>query len=221
MKKLLLIAIVLSIFQACNDDPSINTDDTKEPEIPVISPETGVVITDIQGNTSWEASKISFVARFHTQNSNVRQGVMLTMPFNEDETTLLFPDNPPIKLLGNITKDFPNGFIISDPEAKTIAFTEFALHDNEELESVYRVVRQMKTDGKVRYLAEYIYCDRPVTISGNGKDWWNNRTTYNLTLNKGWNLIIRKEDNTTSKVVTISNEIPEGLEWIYDYWLGR
>lgn len=222
MKKFLLAAVILFAIQACSDNTGIKDPEPPEPpEIPTIDPEIGVVIANIKGDLSENINKVSFVARYHTQNPDVDWGVMLTIPFEKDATTLIFPVDPPAELFGNITDDIPDGFVISDPEAKTIAFTEFAFHESDELKRVYGVFKQMKTDGKIWYEVQYIYCDRPVKISGVSKDWWRNTTTYDLTLKKGWNLTVRKEDTTTAtKTVTISKEVPEGIEWICDYWIG-
>jgi|GEM_PF-1722204 hypothetical protein len=238
MKKLLFLALALVVFtiQACDDIEDYKKGKENLPEeMPETLPEkftkVGVVtqaeIFNIEGNLSGNIQVLDFVARYHgfsAKSTGVSTDrTMMTVPFSKNYTLLHFPADPPQNLMRNITLDFPKGFRISDKAAQTIAFTEIAYCSDEHKTRVVGNFQQIKTNGVLRYEAEYIYCDRPVKVTGTARDWWHNRTSYNLSMHKGWNLVIRKEDHSdpNAMIVTISNDMPDGMVWFYNTWIGR
>ena len=128
MKKYLAIISALFMLAACD-----KSSDQPEPEFKTVGLIDEIKISDIEAVSS-AITEVAFVARFHGFNN---QGftfdadgkdtrVMLKVPFDAKCTTLVLPENPPQELLSNIALDFPEGFEISNPEAKTIAFVEIA-----------------------------------------------------------------------------------------------
>lgn len=191
--------------------------------------ETAGLVSEINiSNVTIEWSDIkdiAFVARFHgfgsgsTLNADGEDTrVMLKVPFNADGTTLTLPANPPKELLRDIASDFPEGFTISDPEAKTIANVEIAcnMSGNRFYQFIYK---HMEFEG-VHYKLSYIYCDRSATVTGTGQDWWGHAAYYNLSLKKGWNTIIEKreykEDGQSS---TVTHMMPSGMKWEQNMWI--
>lgn len=187
-----------------------------------------IEITDVAG-THPAISEVAFVARYHmppgvrphatTGPAGEDTRILLRMPFGENGTRLLLPENPPQALLNSIGEDFPAGFEISDRSANTVSFTEIACNmaDNR----VSATLSMGRTINGTAYKLEFIYCDRPVTITGSGQDWWDCPTTYDLKLEKGWNMVVEKSEwSVNSDTKTVTNQMPDGMEWQYGRWLG-
>ncbi|WP_277135486.1 MULTISPECIES: hypothetical protein [Bacteroides] len=218
MKKYLAIISALFMLAACD-----KSSDQPEPEFKTVGLIDEIKISDIEAVSS-AITEVAFVARFHGFNN---QGftfdadgkdtrVMLKVPFDAKCTTLVLPENPPQELLSNIALDFPEGFEISNPEAKTIAFVEIAC--NISAQNRFSDFLYMVSDSEnVCYEQTYIYCDRSATITGTGEDWWGNRTVYNLNLQKGWNLVIEKKEQQNNSV---TNLMPSGMKWKQSMWIG-
>ena len=218
MKKYLAIISALFMLAACD-----KSSDQPEPEFKTVGLIDEIKISDIEAVSS-AITEVAFVARFHGFNN---QGftfdadgkdtrVMLKVPFDAKCTTLVLPENPPQELLSNIALDFPEGFEISNPEAKTIAFVEIAC--NISAQNRFSDFLYMVSDSEnVCYEQTYIYCDRSATITGTGEDWWGNRTVYNLNLQKGWNLVIEKKEQQDNSV---TNLMPSGMKWKQSMWIG-
>ena len=218
MKKYLAIISALFMLAACD-----KSSDQPEPEFKTVGLIDEIKISDIEAVSS-AITEVTFVARFHGFNN---QGftfdadgkdtrVMLKVPFDAKCTTLVLPENPPQELLSNIALDFPEGFEISNPEAKTIAFVEIAC--NISAQNRFSDFLYMVSDSEnVCYEQTYIYCDRSATITGTGEDWWGNRTVYNLNLQKGWNLVIEKKEQQNNSV---TNLMPSGMKWKQSMWIG-
>ena len=218
MKKYLAIISALFMLAACD-----KSSDQPEPEFKTVGLIDEIKISDIEAVSS-AITEVAFVARFHGFNN---QGftfdadgkdtrVMLKVPFDAKCTTLVLPANPPQELLSNIALDFPEGFEISNPEAKTIAFVEIAC--NISAQNRFSDFLYMVSDSEnVCYEQTYIYCDRSATITGTGEDWWGNRTVYNLNLQKGWNLVIEKKEQQNNSV---TNLMPSGMKWKQSMWIG-
>lgn len=218
MKKYLAIISALFMLAACD-----KSSDQPEPEFKTVGLIDEIKISDIEAVSS-AITEVAFVARFHGFNN---QGftfdadgkdtrVMLKVPFDAKCTTLVLPENPPQELLSNIALDFPEGFEISNPEAKTIAFVEIAC--NISAQNRFSDFLYMVSDSEnVCYEQTYIYCDRSATVTGTGEDWWGNRTVYNLNLQKGWNLVIEKKEQQNNSV---TNLMPSGMKWKQSMWIG-
>ena len=218
MKKYLAIISALFMLASCD-----KSSDQPEPEFKTVGLIDEIKISDIEAVSS-AITEVAFVARFHGFNN---QGftfdadgkdtrVMLKVPFDAKCTTLVLPENPPQELLSNIALDFPEGFEISNPEAKTIAFVEIAC--NISAQNRFSDFLYMVSDSEnVCYEQTYIYCDRSATITGTGEDWWGNRTVYNLNLQKGWNLVIEKKEQQNNSV---TNLMPSGMKWKQSMWIG-
>lgn len=125
MKKYLAIISALFMLAACDKS-------SDQPEFKTVGLIDEIKISDIETVTS-AITEVAFVARFHGFNDHAGgftdadgkdTRVMLKVPFDAKGTTLVLPKNPPQELLGNIALDFPEGFEISNPAAKTIAFVE-------------------------------------------------------------------------------------------------
>ncbi len=223
MKKYLFVISALFVFVAC-------TESIDEPELKyeAVGLTDKIKISDIETIYS-DITELALVARFHvpagvSQNSTLDANgkdtrVMLKVPFAADGTTVLLPDNPPQELLNGITSDFPAGLEISDPEAKTIAFVELACNISDQNNFSYTLERDMKTE-EARFILTYIYCDRPVTITGTSDSWRSLPTSYNLGLQKGWNIVIEKQEYNGEQGCSITHLMPEGMKWIQNMWVG-
>lgn len=217
MKKYLAIISALLMFAACDKS-------SDQPEFKTVGLIDEIKISDIETVTS-AITEVAFVARFHgfndhaggfTDTDGKDTRVMLKVPFDAKGTTLVLPKNPPQELLGNIALDFPEGFEISNPEAKTIAFVEIAC--NISAQNRFSDFLYMVSDSEnVCYEQTYIYCDRSATVTGTGEDWWGNRTVYNLNLQKGWNMVVKKTEQQNNSV---TNLMPSGMKWKQGRWIG-
>lgn len=217
MKKYLAIISALLMFAACDKS-------SDQPEFKTVGLIDEIKISDIETVTS-AITEVAFVARFHGFNDHAGgftdadgkdTRVMLKVPFDAKGTTLVLPKNPPQELLGNIALDFPEGFEISNPAAKTIAFVEIACNisaQNRFSDFLYMVL----DSENVCYEQTYIYCDRSATVTGTGEDWWGNRTVYNLNLQKGWNMVVKKTEQQNNSV---TNLMPSGMKWKQGRWIG-
>lgn len=223
MKKYLLFAaaaVLVSLLPACE----------KNKDTDLVYRTAGVVseihISGITGNHP-EITDVELVARFHVPAGAATGGstigpngedtrIMLRVPFNPKDTRLVLPENPPQQLLNNIAGDIPKGFRISDPDAKTISFVEIACNMGN-TDRVTETLCLHRSVGDAEHDVTFIYCDRTVTITGSGEDWWGHPLTYDLSLQKGWNVVIEKSVN---RVGTISNQLPNGLKWSCVRWLG-
>lgn len=225
MKKYLFFASVLFLLAACDNDEPVETY-TYE----TVGLTSEIAISNVESVFS-KISEVALVARFHafgntytgsTSNADGKDTrVMLKVPFDSKTTRLILPENPPQELLGSITTDFPAGFQISDPEASTIAFVEVACNISETNKFSEFLFQYMDT-GKQRYVVQYIYCDRPATITGLGLDWWNQTTTYDLSLQKGWNMVVEKTIySKDSQTKTVTHLMPEGIKWMQNMWVGE
>lgn len=225
-KQLLLAAAALSVlsFHAC----------TKDDRATGLTYHTAgltqeIRIADIAGDHP-EITDVALVARFHippgvrphttTESSDEDPRILVRVPFDKHETRLVLPENPPQGLLSDITNDTPEGFAISDPDAKTLSFVEIACNMGESGQ-VSQTLYLGRTDNRTSHTVTYIYCDRTATVTGTGKDWWDAPLTYDLKLEKGWNVVVEKNvngDPYSNKF--ISNQMPNGLRWQYGIWIG-
>lgn len=222
MKKYLTVILALLALTACDKS-------SDEPELKF---QTMGLIHEIKiSNIEFDYSKITevaFVARFHGFGGNSTtfgtdykdMGVMLKVPFNAKNTTLILPENPPQELLRNIISDFPEGFEISDPDAKTISSVEIACNISEQ--NSFSDFLYMTFDSEdIHYELTYIYCDRSVTVTGTGENWWRDPTIYDLKLQKGWNMVIEKREYIGDKrSCSVTNLMPSGMKWKQDRWIG-
>ena len=217
MKKYLAIISALLMLAACDKS-------SDQPEFKTVGLIDEIKISDIETVTS-AITEVAFVARFHGFNDHAGgftdadgkdTRVMLKVPFDAKGTTLVLPKNPPQELLGNIALDFPEGFEISNPAAKTIAFVEIAC--NISAQNRFSDFLYMVSDSEnVCYEQTYIYCDRSTTVTGTGEDWWGNRTVYNLNLQKGWNMVVKKTEQQNNSVTHL---MPSGMKWKQGRWIG-
>ncbi len=226
MKKyiFLLLASCNILFQACDKD------DNNEPPAEKFTP-VGLIdkitITEI-ANSSPYISEVAFVSRVHVpagaatakpDNTTSDQRYMLRIPFNEKEMILLLPANPPQTVLCNITGDIPKGLEISDPEANTVSFVEIGCCSAGSDHIMGQLIYRKHTE-RIYYYVQYIYSDRFVKVTGSAKDWWGHPATYDLILEKGWNMVVeKKEYSGDQQILTVSNLLPEGMEWNYEMWL--
>lgn len=222
MKKYLSAILVLFAlaFQACENG---DHEPTKAGLV------NKVTITGIGNDYGLQhISEVALVARIHVPAGGGlpespgwgQSQFMLRLPFDKNRMTLHLPENPPQALFCNITKDIPAGFTISDPTANTIAFVEIG-GCSAGADRIQGHITYCKDVDNVYYTVDYIYCDRPVKITGSAKDWWARPTTYDLKLEKGWNMAVERTDWTgTQHIVTITNLLPQGMKWSYDIWIG-
>lgn len=227
MNKYLVVGLFLLAvsFQACDkneESPEI----VKEFE--TVGLTTEIEISDVDNNYYDAISEVAFVARFHgfgkidstidPLGNDTR--IMLKVPFNENGTKLVLPENPPRELLSDIRSDIPEGFVISDPDAKSISFVEIAT-DMPNSTHVYGVLYMGYETGNIRYELNYIYCDRSVTITGIGKDWWSHPMTYDLNLKKGWNRVVEKTVYEKGmQIRSTTHLMPVGMKWKRTIWIG-
>ena len=226
MKKYLTFLLALFVFAAC-DESSDLPEDQPELQFETVGLIDEINISDVKSDYS-KITEVALVARFHgfgnsssTLNIDGKDTrVMLKVPFNTKNTTLILPKNPPQELLGNIISDFPEGFEISSPDAKTVAFVEIACNISEQ--NRFSDILYMTLDSEnIHYELTYIYCDRSVTVTGTGKDWWKNHTVYDLSLQKGWNMVIEKREYIGDKQSCyVTNLLPSGMKWKQESWIG-
>lgn len=224
--QLLFTAAVLSaaLFHACTKD-----DRTTEPTYHTVGLTQEIRISDIAGDHP-EISDVALVARFHIppgvrpqpaatfEDKDSR--ILVRMPFDKHETRLVLPEHPPQGLLSNITNDIPEGFAISDTDANTLSFVEIACNMGESGQ-VSQTLYLGRSDDRTIHTVTYIYCDRPATVTGTGKDWWDAPLTYDLKLEKGWNVVVEKSVNGdlySNKY--ISHQMPDQAGWRYGIWIG-
>lgn len=223
MKQYLTVILSLLVFVAC--DKSL---DQLEIEYETVGLTDKIEISEVEADYS-EITEVAFVARFHgfggpgstldVDGKDTR--VMLKVPFNSGNTMLILPENPPQELLCDITSDFPNGFEISDPGAKTIAFVEIACDISDD-DKFSRFLYMTLNTGDIQYKLEYVYCDRAVNIVGTGKDWWNHPAVYDLSLEKGWNMVVEKREYVGDvQKCFVSNQMPVGMKWKQNMWIGE
>ncbi|WP_295936753.1 hypothetical protein [uncultured Alistipes sp.] len=223
MKKYLTLATTLLLFAACD-----KKNEPAEIKYETVGRVDQIAISNV-GTAYSEISEVAFVARFHgfgrPYGSTINAAgedtrVMLKVPFDSENTKLILPQNPPQELLGSIVTDFPAGFAISDPEASTIVDVEIACNiseSNKFSEFLYLTF----SSGRRSFQLEYIYCDRLVTVTGSGKDWWGSPATYDLNLVKGWNRVVEKTEYIGNvKHRTVTHMMPEAMMWKQDRWIG-
>lgn len=219
MRKYLIIGLSLLAlsFQACdkNEEPIAE-------EYETVGLATEIEISDVDNESYEEAiSEVAFVARFYgfgeigstinPQGYDTR--IMLKVPFDENGTKLVLPENPPQELMSNIVSDIPSGFVISDTDAKTISWVEIAT-DMPDPTRVYGILYMGYDTTHIQYRLQYIYCDRPVTITGTGKDWWSHTMTYDLDLKKGWNMVVEKTVYEKElQIRSTTHLMPVNMKW--------
>jgi len=220
MKKYLFAALALLVFQACDKD------DDKEDRFTTVGVINEIKISNIEENYPSLIEEITFVARvsmpsgvlkyYNPTREEYAERAMTSVVFNKKAMTLPLPANPPQSLFFDIANDLPQGLTISDPSAKTISFTDIAFFEagnsRQELQGVFEM---SKSDDDIRYSVNYIYCDKPVKITGTADDWWSNIVTYDLTLQKGWNMVVEKRTTGYPSTITYTNSLPDGMRWTY------
>ena len=222
MMKYLTALLAMFVFAAC-DKSSDLPEDQPELQFETVGLIDEINISNVEPDYS-KITEVALVARFHGFGNSSSTGkdtrVMLKVPFNTKNTTLILPKNPPQELLGNIISDFPEGFEISNPDAKTVAFVEIACNISEQ--NRFSEFLYMTLDSEnIHYELTYIYCDRSVTVTGTGKDWWENHTIYDLSLQKGWNMVIEKREYIGDKQsCSVTNLLPSSMKWEQDRWIG-
>ncbi|MCD7935595.1 MAG: hypothetical protein LUG98_01910 [Tannerellaceae bacterium] len=226
MKKVFFFLILFSIaLQACHKEE----DERKDEHEKFIT--TGVIqeitINNVQGSVMKEISDVVFVARclippggdYDMTPDQEADRYMVRLPFNTERMSFELPGNPPASLLRTIEKDFPPGFHISDRTAQTISFVTIGWCWRDAYKIQARLAYAKRVDD-VYYIADYIYCDKEVNITGSGQDWWGHPLTYDLELKKGWNMVVERREHAGIQSATISNLLPEGMGWFYDRILG-
>lgn len=226
MRKYLIagLSLLALSFQACDKNEESITEKYK-----TVGVTTEIKISDVDNEPYKEViSEVAFVARFHgygkiastidPQGHDTR--IMLKVPFNEKGTKLLLPENPPQELMSNIVSDIPSGFVISDTDAKTISCVEIAV-DMPDSTRVYEFLYMGYEATNIQYQLQYIYCDRAVTITGSGKDWWGNSMTYDLNLKKGWNMVVEKTVYEKDiQIRSTTHLMPIDMKWKRNRWIG-
>lgn len=123
--------------------------------------------------------------------------------------------------------EFPKGVTVTDKNVKIVRIDEFEVKKEDKLlgtllcsdvnpKSWYSIEKQNDIDVNVVSL---IYSDRSVKISGTGKkERDNEETTFNLNLQKGWNIVqlnlVYNRTNETRKVKYSSHSsIPSNYKW--------
>ncbi|MCS2893071.1 hypothetical protein NXY11_08880 [Parabacteroides faecis] len=226
MRKYLITGFFLLalLFQACDKNEESITE-----EYETVGLTTEINISDVDNEPYKEAiSEVAFVARFHgfggigspidPLGNDTR--IMLKVPFDENGTKLILPENPPQELMSNIASDIPSGFVISDTNAKTISFVEIAT-DMPDSTRVFGFLYMSYEAANIEYQLQYIYCDRAVTITGSGKDWWDHAMTYDLNLKKGWNMVVEKTIYEKDlQIRSTTHLMPVDMKWKRSRWIG-
>lgn len=173
----------------------------------------------------YDITELALVARIHAHQDAYKPfpnpgeddfRVMLRVPFDERGTRLVLPE-PPQELLTDITRDFPNAPAISDPQAQTVYYVEIACNVSQ-ISNYSDILVQYQSGQDVSYSIEYIYSDRSVSITGQGANAWGNPTTYDLHLQKGWNMAVEKRDHN-SHMRFLTHSMPAGIRWSRSSWI--
>ncbi|MBK5721707.1 hypothetical protein JGH11_12580 [Dysgonomonas sp. Marseille-P4677] len=212
---------ISTIFCACDNDD----EDTTEKFVTV-----GLIqeisMEDIQNSNSL-IKEVKLVARKmfpatvpETEGAIAQE--LLSIPYNKERMSFTLPQNPDESLLRNIDKDMPEGLTIDNHEAKTLSFVDiFCYEENSDNILGALVYSKYIESENIRYELYYIYCDSSVKITGTTSDWWGFTTTYNLKLEKGWNMVVEKRENTdTDQPSTVTNLLPNGMKWHYYMIIG-
>lgn len=232
MKKYLIALSALFLFTACDElFPDREKTGPEEFEgFVTVGLTDKIEISDVEMIYAVEITDVALVARFHghqgygtTENSDGEDTRVMVrgITFDRESMTIELPENPPQELLRDIATDFPAGFEFSDPEAQTISNVQVACDFSDLHGSYYKFLHQYMAADFVSYELKYIYCDREVTVTGQGADWWSNPTTYDLHFEKGWNMYVEKEDWTGFlKYKTINHRMPAGIPWKLNMIIG-
>ncbi|MCD8177362.1 MAG: hypothetical protein LUE98_08030 [Tannerellaceae bacterium] len=227
MKRIIVTLTLLSfLFQSCdkkNNDP--------EETFTTVGIIKEMNIKNIINEINIDIDNVVLAARVHvpaegatTPNTTNEDGIdlryMFRIPFDNNGMTIQFPENPPEVLLVNIEKDFPEGFTISNLTARTISFVEIGFCYAGSDRIAGKLDFRKDTDD-IHYEVVYLYSDRLVSITGTAPDWWGQTTTYNINLEKGWNMIIQKTEYIdTKQYKTYPHQQPYGMAWYYNMWIG-
>ena len=222
MKKLFVAFAVLFALAACDIETPT------EPEFVTVGLADEINISNVKlidGNQG--ISELAFVARIHVplvQGAGLgfmeNAHIISRLSFDAAGMTFRLPQDPPGELLKDIAIEFPAGFEISDTEARVIAFTEIACDISGE-GKYYKFLNMYLSlwpEKNGSYVLKYIYCDRPATVTGEGKDWWNQNMVYDLNLKKGWNMVVEWNERGQNKSVT--HLMPEGMRWEQSMYIG-
>lgn len=228
--KFTLFVISISVFSilffSCSDDNSDKPNEQFE-EVGLIEE---ITMKDMQGTQlSIINSEVAFIARIldpspNTLNSETQRNYILRFPFNKDRMSFTLPQNPDQSLLRKIENDMPDGLIISNHEAKTISFVDIACctSGSNNILGCLKYSKQIDGETLIRYELRYIYCDSSVKITGTANDWWGHPATYDLKLEKGWNMVVEKREyKGTEQPLTVTNLLPNGMQWNYDMLIWR
>lgn len=229
MKKYLITLSALFLFASCDIFPIEDETDERE-EFITVGLIDKIEISDVgMTYSSGEITDVALVARFYGhggsgKTTNAEGEDMRVMvrgvAFDRESMTLELPENPAQELLRDIASDFPAGFEFSDPEAQTISCVEIAC-DFSDLHGYYKFLHRYLSVGHVSYEMKYIYCDRETTVTGTGADWWGRKTTYDLSLEKGWNMYVEKDVWTdVLRYKTINHQMPVSIKWEQNMWIG-
>ncbi|MBD8387108.1 hypothetical protein [Dysgonomonas sp. BGC7] len=221
------ISVFSTLFFSCSDD---NNDESNE-KFETVGFIQEINIKDIQGIHLPIDEEVVFVARVLVPVGISSSGTvtnpdsryMLRFPFNKDRMSFTLPQNPDQSLLRKIENDMPDGLTISNHEAKTISFVDIACctSGSNNILGCLKYSKQIDGETLIRYELRYIYCDSSVKITGGSNDWWGHSATYDLKLEKGWNMVVEKREyKGTEQPLTVTNWLPNGMQWNYDMLIG-
>lgn len=215
MKKYFITLLILSAFalQACDKEDN-------EPAVQTVGLISEITIPPVEIR-NLDISEVVFMARVNVPSilsdyEASPERYMLRVPYNKDGFSFRLPENPPQVLFRNIKKDLPVGLDISDESANTISFVEIGCFTADSDRMWGKLIYHQQIKDKF-YTLHYMYCDRPVKITGSGTDWWEKTAMYDLNLKKGWNMVVEKSENTDGgrSLITVNNLLPDGMDWIY------
>lgn len=240
MKKYLIIGVLaLFAFAACeNNIPEPISPPEPEsptvPDFPILIPEEStdkIEIRDIDMGYSKNITNVAVVvgsqyvdAHSYFDGSYYHIGpyyrvadidILVRIPFDSKCMTLDLPDHPPVKRFQPITSEFPDELTFSDPETQVITSLEIACDISED--GFFDIILyRSQYDDDMRRDVRYIYCDRPVTITGTYTSKSGQTiSTYDLNFKKGWNSYVFT-GNWKDRYRTYNHQMSDDIKWCFD-----
>ena len=193
MKKLLILAVAVLAFAACNK---------KDKPVDTIPDDLVINATGVEG-----LSAGTVVA-----NESVTGALIATGTAGSGGWFTITLPGVPANLAALLSTDFFAGLTLSDPAAMGFAVTEFDVYDGEDLLGGL-IMMPADEESEILLPAYYLYADRAVTVTGTRAG-----DEYDLQLSKGWNKVWESYDMATGDVHITSSG--PAVEWFFDHVIG-
>ena len=122
---------------------------------------------------------------------------------------------------------FPENAVVSDPAARITTLRMYAA-DGSGAVSRMHIISHNLQGGTITGVMEevtYMFVDRPVTVSSTGwSDNFGTESAFSISLNEGWNTILRRvqitisEESFTGNVTSTTIANPDNMRWYWESW---